>query len=115
MKPHSLIRTIETGDFAGEYKPNIHPITHSRQLFDVYRLTYECYMSQGHFPLHPDGLWIPHPDFDHLAETTILVAELEEEIVGTVSITIDGKMGLPLDDKFARTCTLIRAGGKRIA
>jgi hypothetical protein len=115
MDNHMRNRIIETGDFAGEIRPAIHPITHSRQLFDVYRLTYECYLARGHYLPRLDGLWIPHPDFDHVAETTILVAELEGEIVGTVSITLDGTRGLPLDEKFKNTCMLIRSGGKRLA
>ena len=65
---------VETGDFAGEVRPAIKTITHSRQLFDIYRLTYACYMDQTmHLP-SPANLWIPYPNFDHIPETEILVA-----------------------------------------
>ena len=114
MNQTPLMKVIETGDFAGESRPTIHPIATSRQLFELYHLAYECYRLEGqHLPLN--GLWIEHPDFDHIPETTILVAELNEEIVGTISITLDGTRGLPLDKGFDRTCMIMRACGIRMA
>ncbi len=101
----SSIPILESGDFSGEIKPEIHPLAHSRELFEIYRLTYTCYLATAN-PARPDGLWIPHANFDHIPETTILVAELDKEIVGSVSITIDGLKGLPMDREFPRNCML---------
>ncbi len=109
------LKIVETGDFAGEVRPEIHKLANSRELFDLYRLTYECYQADGHPLPNADGLWIPHPEFDHLPTTTIFIAQLGGEMVGTVSITMDGTLGLPLDKKFPNTCRLNRLKGRRVA
>jgi N-acyl amino acid synthase FeeM len=115
MNKTKRMKVVETGDFAGEIKPVIHPVVHSRQLFEVYRLTHECYSANGSHLPSLDGIWIPHPEFDHIVETTILVAELDGQIVGTVSITKDGPRGLPADKQFGPTCALMRSSRRRLA
>jgi hypothetical protein len=108
-------RIIETGDLAGEITPVIQPVTNSRQLFDIYRLAYESYQTSDHFVPRLDGLWISHPNIDHSAQTMILTAKLDDELVGTVSMTRDGPQGVPLDQDLSRTCELIRSGRRSMA
>ena len=114
MNTNLNLRIVEAGDFAGSSMPTVRPIAHSRELFDVYRMTYQCYRTENKLNSE-DGLCIPHPEFDHIDDTTILVAEWGGEILGTISLTLDGKHGLPLDKNLNRTCALSRAEGRPLA
>lgn len=114
MNPNTQIKTVESGDFAA-LAIQIRPINNSRELFDIYRMTYECYQSHTKPESHPDGLWIPHPEFDHIPETTILIAEMEGRIVGSVSLTRDSNNGLPMAQSCDRTCALVRANHRNLA
>lgn len=115
MDKNTPKKVVETGDFSGEAGPTIHAVANSRELFEVYRLTYECYLAVGHGRPHPDGLWIPFPEFDHIPETIIFVAELDGKIVGSITLTRDGAHGLPSDKNFNRTSLLIRTEGRKLA
>src|SRR5262249_52872424 len=59
--------------------------------------------------------WIPHPEFDHIPETQIFVAEVEGEILGSISVTQDGMRGMPIDTEFPRTSMITRSQGRRLA
>jgi len=106
---------IRTGDFIDENQILIRPLANSRDLFAVYRLTNEYYGSKGLSNIHPDGIWALNPEFDHIPQTTVLVAQLNGDLVGSISMTNDGLKGLTVDRQFGRTCALIRAEGKRTA
>src|SRR5579872_3733297 len=96
MDTHSGV-TLQSGDYAQGDKPLIRPIASSRDLFDVYRMTHDASVAKGYCLPKPDRMLNPFPEFDHLPETTILVAVIGEEIVGSVSMTRDGSGGFPAD------------------
>ena len=106
---------VQSGDYAHDSKPLIRPIISSRDLFDVYRLTHDAYVLKGYCLPKPDRMLNPFPDFDHLRETTILVAVIGEEIVGSVSITLDGPKGFPTDRDFQKESKRIRLEGRHLA
>lgn len=106
---------VQSGDYDHNAKPVIRPIASSRDLFDVYRITHDAYVLKGYCLPKPDGMLNPFPEFDHLRETSILVAVIGEEIVGSVSITLDGPRGFPTDKDFHAESQLIRQEGRHLA
>jgi len=106
---------VHSGDYARDDKPFIRPVTSSRDLFDVYRITHDAYVMKGYCLPKPHGMLNPFPEFDHIPETTVLVAVIGEEIVGSVSITIDGPRGFPMDKDFRKEFGVIRQERKQLA
>lgn len=115
MKNHSLSKMVDTGDYLHGVSPQVHPIENSRELLEVYRLHYEYAKTHKQPMNREDGLWIPHPDFDHYALTTILVASLNNEVVGTLTLTRDGSQGLVCDKLYSQTNNLTRMSGRQVA
>jgi len=115
MKQTTSPKSITSGDYIAGITPEIHPVTNSRELLGVYRLHYESCQSQGQWIDREDGLWIPHPEFDHNPMTTILVAVLDAEVVGTFSLTRDGALGLASDRLYSQTNNLSRMRGRPMA
>jgi hypothetical protein len=93
----------------------VRPLENARELVALYRLTHECYLENGYIQPQPNGLLAHYPAFDHLSETTILVALCGEEVVGSISITRDGPQKLTVDEDFGSTCDAIRAEGRTLA
>jgi hypothetical protein len=106
---------VQSGDYAHDSKPLLRPIQSSRDLFEVYKITHDVYVAKGFCLPRPDGILNPYVGFDHLPETTILVAVMGEEIVGSVSITREGPKGFPTDRDFPKESKLIRQDGRRLA
>jgi|GEM_PF-1993892 len=96
-------------------RPDIRPIHNLSELSEVYQLTHQSYVENQYAKPHASKMLIHYPYFDHLAETTVLVAMLHDEIVGTVSYTLDGPSGLTVDEDFLERCNEERAAGKKIA
>jgi hypothetical protein len=91
---HSEVRTIQSGE-----------------LNTVHRLTYECYVAQGYCAPRPDGRFVHYPHLDNIRETTVFVAVRGREIVGSISVTVDGPRGLPVDRDFKEKVDGIRRWG----
>ena len=108
-------KIVSTGDFKQAEDLDVHPVSNSQELFDVHRLTHDSYVAKGLITSRPDGLWAPHPDFDFIPQTTILVASLGTEVAGSISLTRDGNKGLIADTIFKKTCSLIRAENRSMA
>lgn len=89
----------------------IRPIRNAQELDAVYRLTHDNYVELGYAQPQPDGRLIHYPQFDHIAETMILVAVSEGQIIGSISVTIDGPRGLPEDIDFRPECNRLRKEG----
>jgi hypothetical protein len=85
------------------------------ELDAVYRLTHDCFVERGYCPPQPGARLIHHPHLDRIPETTILVAVVDGEIVGTNSWTLDGPAGLHVDKDFKRETDAIRAEGRVLA
>lgn len=85
------------------------------ELSEVYRLTHASYVASGYAAPHVSRMLIHYPYFDHLPETQVLVARIQGEIIGTVSYTMDGPCGLPVDEDFRARCDAERQAGKKVA
>jgi len=108
-------KIVRTGDFKDDQGFGIHPVSKSQELFDIHRLTHDSCVAKGLIKSRPDGLWVPHPEFDLIPQTTILVASIENTVVGSISFTRAGNQGLIADRIFRRTCSLIRSENRTIA
>ena len=90
----------------------IRPIRGAEELDSVYRLTHDSFLERGYCQPQPDGPLIHYPHLDNIPETTVLVAVVQGEIMGTLSFTLDGPRGFHLDGDFKTECGRIRAEGK---
>ncbi len=64
----------------------------------VWGLAHDGYVAKGYASPRPDRLLRSHPHLDFTAETTIWLAEDRSgNALGTLSYTLDGPNGLPLD------------------
>ncbi len=79
----------------------------------VWSLTYRTYLAQGYTPKTSHGLLAQCPHFDALPETKIIMAEkVDGSLLGTVSHTLDGPAGLPLDQDFQDLADQVRTNCK---
>ena len=81
----------------------------------VYRLTHDCFLERGYCRPRPDGRLIHYPELDCIPETTVLIAVIDGEVVGTTSFTLDGPSGLNVDHDFQLACEEIRAERRSLA
>lgn len=93
----------------------IRPVRSEDELATVHLLTHDAYVAKGYVAAQPGRKLAHYSDFDHLPETTVLVAIRENEIIGTVSMTMDGPWGLTLDKDFKKICDSLRYSGRSLA
>jgi hypothetical protein len=93
----------------------VRPVANEDELARVHRLTHDAYVSMGYATPQPDRRLVHYGDFDHLPETTILVAMRGNELIGTASITADGPWGLTVEKDFKRICDSLRYAGRSLA
>jgi hypothetical protein len=103
------------GDYSILHQPVVRPIQNLRELHQVYKLTHDNYVNLGYCDPHPSRMLIHYPTFDHLPETTILVALDHGRIIGSVSVTRDGPSGFTIDQDFPGAISKIREEGKPCA
>src|SRR5437016_9467448 len=93
----------------------IRPIANDAELAMVHRLTHDCYVSQGYATPQPDRRLAHYVDFDGLTQTTVVVAVMQGEIVGSISLTVDGPWGLTVEKDFKKYCDLLRYEGRSLS
>jgi len=84
------------------------------EMQQIYKLTHECYVASGYCAPKPAGMIVHYPDFDHLPESTHLIAVLGEKVVGAMSLTEDGPGGFTIEDDFKKECEAIRQEGLKV-
>lgn len=77
------------------------------------RLAHDIYVREGYMEPHPLGMRILLP-YHALKTTTVLVARLEGEIVGTLSLMFDSPAGLPMDELYTEALGEARRSGRRL-
>jgi hypothetical protein len=85
------------------------------ELNEVYQITHDAFVQMGYAQPRADGRLIYFPQMEQLAETRVLVALQGGQMVGTVSWTLDGPLGLHVDEDFRTECDAIRAEGRKLA
>jgi hypothetical protein len=93
----------------------VRPVRDDAELDCVYRITHDAFVERAYCAVQPDGRLIHYPHLDHIAETTVLVAIVDGQIVGTNSWTLDGPQGLHVDSDFKTECDAIRREGRRLS
>ncbi len=80
---------------------------------EAFRLAYRQYVAAGLIPPNPTGFRIaPH---QLQPACTVILAEIEQRVVGTVSLVEDGPAKLPMDRLFPQAVDELRSHGLRLA
>ncbi len=94
----------------------LRPIKNQRELEQVYRLTYECYLQQGYCSKSDTNMLVHYPQLDTIPSTNIFVVEDNQgNLIGTISTTLDNQLGLHVDIDFHSETELVRHEGKALA
>lgn len=75
---------------------------------NVYKLTYQSYLKEGYCKKNDKEELIHYPHLDNIEETTVIVVYEDENIVGTISLTLDGINKLYIDEDFPEETERIR-------
>lgn len=76
----------------------------------VWRLTHDVYVREGYADPRPEGILRHYPRHDLIDETIVLMAESEPgTLLGSISLTVDGPRGLPMDEDFKDEIDRFRA------
>lgn len=92
----------------------VRPVLQPSDLDEVHRLTHDAYLALGYIDPQPDGRFRHYAAVEYAPENMVLVAADGDAIVGTISATIDGPCGLPVDHDFVPTCDAVRAEGRSV-
>jgi len=84
------------------------------ELIDVHKLVRKAYISSGILSETYIGNADFYPKLNMIPETKIIIARENGKIIGTNSITLDGKYGLHTDHSFKKETDLIRKTSKSI-
>jgi len=93
----------------------IRPLCSEEDYQKVGELTYEAYLEQGYCRPHKSRRLIHYPHLEKITETTILGAFKGDLLVGSISLTLDGPLGIHADTDFKEECDQIRQEGKNMA
>ena len=93
----------------------IRPVANDAEMKMVHRLTHDCYVAKGYAKPQPNGQLNHYPEFDRLPQTTVFVAIHHGEVVGSISMTVDGPKGLTVDGDFKEECDAMRKSGRKLA
>ncbi|WP_305907230.1 hypothetical protein Q9L42_017035 [Methylomarinum sp. Ch1-1] len=70
------------------------------RLDEIYRLTHDTLAESGSIKRSENGRLRTCPHLDKIPETTILIAEKDNRIIGTITFTLDGPNGVHTDSWF---------------
>ena len=87
---------------------NIRKLDNSDRIPEIGKLVHDTLVESGHISPRHNTFVDLYPYLNKISETTILIAELEGEIIGTNSMTIDSSVGLHTDKFFKKETDLIR-------
>ncbi len=92
----------------------VRPVRQRWELEEVYRLTHDAYLERGYCAPQADGKLIHYPSLEHTPETSVMIALEHKDVMGTVSVTIDGPCGLNVDRDFSKAVQSVRREGRRL-
>ncbi len=81
-------------------KPIIVRVATRDDMEDVWELAYNSYVSEGYCPESPSGKLRHYELLDAIPETTVYLAERGDDLLGSVTFTIDSPAGLHTDKAF---------------
>jgi GNAT superfamily N-acetyltransferase len=77
------------------------------------RLVHDAYVGRGLMDPHPTGVRISPQAV--LPSTIVLVAVVDEKVIGTLSLGLDSPLGLPMDSSFRSEMDALRQSSGRLA
>ncbi len=83
-------------------------LTDFSRLREIYALNHDALIEVGDIAPTDNGMLIINSRLDQRPETSILIAEQDGEIIGTISFTLDGKEGMHLERWFKPEVEQIR-------
>lgn len=89
--------------------------TTKQEMEKVYRLTHDAYVDMNYAKPQPDGKLVHYPELENIPETTVMIADSGSRLLGTLSITLDGPMGLNTDRDFPQLTRQIRSQTDKLA
>ncbi len=106
-------RSLRLAPYRGIRKPNVKVADSPEEFEEAFRLVHDVYVEMGYFDPHPSGLRV----LLHQAVpgNLVFLARDERRVLGTVSLIMDGPMGLPMDDVYREELEPFRQQGRRIA
>lgn len=82
----------------------------------VYRLTYKAFLKANLIAERADEKVVHHPNLDALDETYVIVAKSGDDVIGTITVTLDSEAGLHTDCPSFKTKTdEIRKESRKLA
>ena len=81
---------------------NISVLKDYSRLDEVYKLTHDTFVLSGEISPQANGKITTSPHLDTHPDTSILIAEQEGEIIGTITVTIDSGEGLNMEKWFKK-------------
>lgn len=89
-------------------------VAHSRDEREAsFRLIYNAYLRAG--LCEPNEKGLRFTPYQMLPSTDILIAKLREEVICTLSLARDGKLGLPMEELYSEAIASRRAAGLQLA
>jgi len=82
---------------------------------DIWSLAHDRYFECGYIDKQFSGMFTQYPEYEFLPETKRLIAIDNGELIGTVTITLDGEYGLPIEADWPKETQIVRAVGLPIA
>lgn len=110
------LRAIAPPDAAHtEYKGvSVRTVRNEAERREVHRITHDAYVERGYCAPQPGGVLDHYPAFERGNATTVLVARAHGIVVGTVSLTLDGALGLQVEKDFPKETAAVRAECARV-
>lgn len=86
-------------------------------LYSVWKLNYDAYTSAGYISPNLQRTWSEYGwlELGQCPATTVLLAMMGDTLVGSVSVTKDGPLGLHTDVDFPEETRAVRREGGRLA
>jgi len=81
---------------------NISVLKDYSRLDEVYKLTHDTFVISGEISPQASGKITTSPHLDTHPDTSILIAEQEGKIIGTITVTIDSGEGLNMEKWFKK-------------
>ena len=85
------------------------------EIAEIWHLAYTQYVQRGYIPRNPEELYVSCEHLEWIEQTTPLVAIADKAIIGTITITLDGPMGLPMERDYPTETARERQAGRPLA
>lgn len=104
---------IEHDEELTPYGITLRPATDPHELEMAFRLVYQSYLRAGLTESNSGGLRVTSHQLQETSE--VFVAVKDQQVISTVSLILDGDLGLPLEDVYPCEVEQLRQKGLKLA